>query len=97
MGCLPTDPAATSRVISTRSCDGRSMEQPLRSRHVSVASGAVRLFPSTKALMTNHGLTIVPSSRRSVPRFRPGELYRNFAAIFSSTSIPRPGLSLEYM
>ena len=44
-----------------------------------------------------HGLTIVPSRRRSVPRFRPGVVYGNFAAIFSSMSIPSPGLSFEYM
>jgi hypothetical protein len=44
-----------------------------------------------------HGLTIVPSRRRSVPRFRPGEVYGNLAATFSSISIPRPGLSFVYM
>src|SRR5437763_1533346 len=47
-------------------------------------------------LRSDYGRIGVPSDMRA-PRLYPGEVYGNFAASFSSMSIPKPGRSFEYM
>jgi hypothetical protein len=78
-----------------------SLDRRIRAQDVSslqrVEIGQLGESRSAIHLTTTHGRTIVPSRRRSLPRFRPGEVYGSLAETFSSTSIPRPGLSFEYM
>ena len=61
------------------------------------ATCAASIGPSGATGKFDQGLWTEPSSRLSAPRFRPAPLAGNFAAAFSSISIPNPGLSFEYM